>query len=458
MLLGVKFQRFVESSPVCVMVRGALENLLSPEKLDALFDRVAVEQYTRELLFSSLFRLMSEVVFKSAPSVRAAYQSQQEPLPVSITAVYDKLNRLEPQISAELVRESALAAAPVIDQLKGARRPLLPGYRVKILDGNHLAGTEHRLKVLRKTYAAALPGLALVVLDPERMLAIDAFPCEDGHAQERTVLSAVLPTVQADDLWIADRGFCTSKFVFGVLAQGGSLVIRQHATNLRWETASSRGKKRMTAAGQVYEQDLRLTDPATGEQCLLRRVTLTLKEPTRDGEREIHVLTNVPRRAADAARIMQIYRERWTIEGVFQQLTRDLACEIDTLGYPRAALFGFCLALVAYNALAVVQGALRANLGEERVDEFSHYYLALELSQVYPGMMIALPPPAWKKFQRLSAKELAQTLRAVAQHVRPEKYQKHPRGPKRPAPKKASGRQIKHLSTARLIASNAPAP
>jgi IS4 transposase len=453
MLLGERFRRFVESSPVCVMVRGTLENLLSPAKLDELFERVAVKQYTRELLFSTLFRLMAEVVFKSSPSVRAAYQSQQEPLPVSITAVYDKLNGLEPQISAALVRESALAAVPVIEQLKGGRRPLLSGYRAKILDGNHLAGTEHRLEVLRKTYAAALPGQTLVVLDPERMLAIDVFPCEDGHAQERAMLDAVLPTVQADDLWIADRGFCTSKFLFGILQRRGSLVIRQHATTLRWETASGRGKQRATPDGKVHEQDVRLTDPTTGAQCLLRRVTLTLKEPTRDGEREIHVLTNVPRRDADAARIMNIYRERWTIEGVFQKLTRDLACEIDTLGYPRAALFGFCLALVAYNALAIVQAALRASLGEERVDELSHYYLALEMSQVYPGMMIALPAPAWKKFQPLTAKELAHTLRAIARHVRPEKYQRHPRGPKRSAPTKSSGRQIKHVSTARLIAS-----
>ena len=76
----------------------------------------------------------------------------------------------------------------------GERAAWLPGYRVKILDGNHLAGTEHRLKELRTIGAGALPGKALVVLDPQAMLVTDVFPCEDGHAQERSLLDSVLET------------------------------------------------------------------------------------------------------------------------------------------------------------------------------------------------------------------------------------------------------------------------
>ena len=43
----------------------------------------------------------------------------------------------------------------------------MPGYPIRILDGNHLAGTEHRIKELRALRAGALPGQALVVLDPD---------------------------------------------------------------------------------------------------------------------------------------------------------------------------------------------------------------------------------------------------------------------------------------------------
>ena len=100
--------------------------------------------------------------------------------------------------------------------MDGGRTPLLPGYHVKILDGNHLAGTEHRLKELRTIRAGALPGHALVVLDPGLMLATDVILCEDGHAQERSLLDQVLEIVRARDLWIEDRNFCKTNFLFGI--------------------------------------------------------------------------------------------------------------------------------------------------------------------------------------------------------------------------------------------------
>jgi hypothetical protein len=32
---------------------------------------------------------------------------------------------------------------------------------------------------------------------------------EDGHAQERSMIAQVLQLVEADQLWIEDRNFCT---------------------------------------------------------------------------------------------------------------------------------------------------------------------------------------------------------------------------------------------------------
>ncbi len=82
---------------------------------------------------------------------------------------------------------------------------MLRGYVVRILDGNALAATQRRLKVLQSIAAAPLPGKSLVVLDPQLRLAVDIFPCKDGHAQERRLFAQVLETVEAKQLWIADR-------------------------------------------------------------------------------------------------------------------------------------------------------------------------------------------------------------------------------------------------------------
>src|SRR5207237_5271813 len=93
----------------------------------------------------------------------------------------------------------------IVAALGPRRKAQLPGYRTRIIDGNHLASTDHRLKPLRTTRSGPLPGQALAVLDPDRMLIIDLFPCEDGEAQERRMLPEVIPAARERDLWIADR-------------------------------------------------------------------------------------------------------------------------------------------------------------------------------------------------------------------------------------------------------------
>jgi hypothetical protein len=62
-MLGAVFERFVEKSPISVMVRAALERVLGADRLDRFYELTAQKQYTRDLLFSSIYDLMSQVVF-----------------------------------------------------------------------------------------------------------------------------------------------------------------------------------------------------------------------------------------------------------------------------------------------------------------------------------------------------------------------------------------------------------
>ena len=215
-MLGAIFERFVEQSPVSVMVRGLMERVFAPRRMEELFEATAKVQYTRELLFSSIVELMSLVVCEIHPSVHAAYQAKARDMNVSLSAVYAKLNGIELEVSRALVQQTAQPMAEIVTQLGGQGSAWVEGYRIKILDGLCLAATDHRLKVLRSEAAAPLPGKSLVVLDPHLRLATDVFPCEDGHAQERFLLSEVLATVQPNELWIADRNMCTLGFLFGL--------------------------------------------------------------------------------------------------------------------------------------------------------------------------------------------------------------------------------------------------
>ena len=143
--------------------------------------------------------------------------------------MYNKLNGIEANTSAELVRYAAGETKPVIEKLGGAQKPLLPEYRVKLIDGNCIEAGEHRIKELRSLAAGALPGKSLVVFDPVLRLPIDVFPCEDGHAQERSLLAEVLPTVKADNVWIriSPRGFvrllCGVGFIYDTISNKSSI-------------------------------------------------------------------------------------------------------------------------------------------------------------------------------------------------------------------------------------------
>src|SRR3954447_25997167 len=451
MVLDDIFERFAQQSPVTVMVRASLEHALAPQAIDALFDQTAQRQYTRTLLFSSVVDLMGSVVAKIQPAVNAAYRAKSEALGVSLRAVYDKLERTEPGLSAELVRHTARTLGPVITAMGGERAAWLPGYRVKILDGNHLAGTQHRLKELRTVGAGALPGKALVVLDPQAMLVADVFPCEDGHAQERSLLGEVLESVRPRDVWVADRNFCTTDFLFGIDRRDGAFVIRQHGATLHIEWMGERRACGRSETGEVFEQEIRIGD-GDGGTMTVRRITVELDTPTRDGETEVHILTNLPAEVADALVIADLYRRRWTVESAFGELATCLNGEVETLGYPKAALLAFCVALVSYNVMSVVKAALRSVHGVEAVEEVSGYYLADEIAGTHRGMMIAIPEDEWVVFAGLTASALGEILKDLAARVRLSALRKHRRGPKRPQPKRASGAKVIHVSTAKLLA------
>ena len=448
-MLGKVFARFVEKSPISVMVRGTLERVLGADQLDAWFAQTAQKQYTRTVLFSAVYDILSQVVFRIKPSVRAAYRNHEDKVGASLISLYNKLNGVETHTSAELVRYSAAELAPLIEQLDGVRAPWLPGYRVKIVDGNCIEASDRRLKALREVQGGALPGKSLVVYEPAHGLVRDVFPCEDGHAQERSLFGLVLETVQAGDLWIQDRNFCTCALRCEIDKRGAGFITRQHE-GLPFEVATTLRPVGRIETGQVAEQRVQGRD-AQGIAPLFRRLQVKLAQATRDGDRVLYILTNLPLRKASAKRVARLYRKRWTLETAFQHLEAYFHSEINTLGYPQAALFGLCLALVASNMLAVVMAALRSVHGETIDQELSLYYVANDIAQTYHGMMIAIPEDEWRVFCRMRPAEMVATLRTLARKVHLKAYRKSPRGPKQPRPKRQGTPKASHVSTAKLL-------
>jgi Transposase DDE domain len=447
-MLSSLFEQFVKESPVSIMMRALMSHIFATERMDRLFTKHAQVQYQQDLLFSSQVDLMSLVVCGVQKSVHAAYKARAENLSVSTTALYNKLCGVELSVSEALVRETGQDLAELVKLVGGEQTNILPGYCIKVVDGTCLKGTDHRLKAIRNLAASPLPGKAIVVLEQQSKIITDIVLIEDGHAQERSEFDAVLKKVKPQDLWCGDRNFCTLKFLFTIQDKKAFFVIRQHG-GMGFKELEELKPLGSTETGELFEQKVEIN--YEGKELILRRIVLKLFVPTRDKEWEIAIFSNL-QESVPAIKIAEIYRKRWNIESLFQTVTKNFHGEIQTLAYPKAALFSFSMALVAYNILATLRGVLGGVYGVEKIEAgLSDFYLVDELQGTYRGMMIAIPPSEWEVFQTFSREKMAQLLQQLSTGVNLKQFLKAIRGAKKPKVPVIYDSKQGHVSTTRLL-------
>ena len=185
-------------------------------------------------------------------------------------------------------------------------------------DGKTYNATEHRLKETRTDARAPLPGRAIAVLDTRNEIFVDLQCDANAHRCERKIAEPLLERLQRGALYIADRNFSDGNIFEAMYHAKTFFIIRQHGACPSWreipgKTAKKRGRD--SRGGQLTEQwiEVRLADESWKR---VRRVTVRLSGPTRNGDKEIHLLTNLPA-SVSTRRIANAYQDRWTIETCF---------------------------------------------------------------------------------------------------------------------------------------------
>jgi hypothetical protein len=444
MVFSTLLQRFVEKRPIAVLAHMALENFFGADQFDRVFEDNAQTQYTRELLFSSVTGLLVQVTLCGKPSINAAFKRDQGKIPVSIAAVYDKLQGVEPTVCEALVTNTADKAEGLLKVFGNLRPEPIDGYRLRIGDGNVLARSQRRLKELRGSNTAALPGLSVALYEYASQTISRLRVCENAHTNERLLMNDLLPHLQPKDLFMADRNFAMLDFFQALDERQAGFLIRRHGS-LKLTYLKKRHKAGRCQTGEVFYQHVRLSNGREYWAIVVER-----DQPLKKGGHTVILLTNLPLNKALALKLAALYLKRWNIEEAFRQLTEYLSCEINTLGYPKAALLAFSLAVVAYNCLACVKGALAIHFGRQKVeDELSMYYVALEVKLASDGLTAVVPSEDWDWVKALSVEGLAQAMREVAAHVVWQCYTKSRRGPKKPMP--CHRKPSVHQATAKLL-------
>ena len=228
--------------------------------------------------------------------------------------------------------------------------------------------------------------------------------------------------------------------------------MREHES-LPWQELGELEYVEESATGKVFEQEIEMK--FEGQEFIVRRVVVKLERPTRQGDTEVVVLTNLPT-TIGALKITELYLKRWQVENLFQTVTEVFHCEIKTLGYPRAALFSFAMALVTYNLFAVLMASLRSVHGADKVDgKTSYYYLAEEIQATYHGMTIALPAAVWQPFTQMQLSQFCSTLQQWAAQVDLKRFASAVKKKPKTKSKRIFDPQRPHVSTARLLAKGA---
>ncbi len=231
-------------------------------------------------------------------------------------------------------------------------------------------------------------------------------------------------------------------------------VIRRHRL-LPVENLSGEKFAGENESGKIYERKISLTS-SNNEIYNARLITVRLNRRTRNNDSEIQIVTNIPEETADAVTAAEIYKKRWGTETAFQRPEAHFNGEISSLGYPKAALFGFCIALVAFNIYAVIMASLRSAHSDTNIkDEISEYYIAQDISAVYDGMIIAVDYKEWGIFRNIRCAEMTVLLMLLSKQINLRHFKKNRRGTKKEKPVVKFDKNTPHVSVFKLLLNSA---
>jgi hypothetical protein len=440
------FKKFANNRPMATLGLISVRTIFSDSAIDDIFNETADTQYTKEIAFSLVANLLGSVALYGAPSINSAYQKVSPMVPVSLSALYQKLRNTEPKVCEVLVRRPAQRADQLIRQLKAVREEPIDGYRLRIIDGNYLARTQRRILELRNSTVSSLPGMSIAVYDYATDLITDLRVDENGHTNERKLTPSLYDVVNENDLFVADSLYCTYPNIDMFVELGAKYLIRHHSS-IPLEYAGTKVACGRCKTGKVFYQTVEMKDGRKATAIIIHR-----DRPGKDGKKVIVLLTNLKVTKKLAVKLANLYLKRWKIEEAFRQLTEYLSCEVKTLGYPRAALLAFSLAVSAYNCLRCIKAAVAANFGVEEVDEnLSMYCVGLELKQATDGMLVVLDAEFWNQFETMSIPAIAKQMKRIASLVDFNRYRKSPRSPKKKKPPLKRQKHV-HTATADILA------
>jgi hypothetical protein len=255
------------------------------------------------------------------------------------------------------------------------------GFEVIVGDGKQIRNAAKRLAPTRGYIGGLMGAKALVAMNVRSGLAIAMSDSLDGLSNDVPLVPALMQQlrelIQRPILSIWDRQFDDVGTLRHLSARegqgqgrGDAFIVRLKQKNHTFCTESL--IESTDAQGRTVRDEIGLL--GKGKRRLrVRRITLFRARA--DGEQDVVLLSNLLDRAAFAAgEVLEVYRRRWGIEQIFQQVTQTFALEHLIGCTPRAVLLQFAYCLLLYNLVQLIKTYV-AEDGKVLASVVSTFYL-----------------------------------------------------------------------------------
>lgn len=391
--------------PLAEAVLRVWAYIAGDEVLQEAFAAGRGRTYEGVLTFPGMVRLFADAISAHGGSGRRSMlrAAEHRRLPVSLPAAYGKLRRVPVAVSEEMLRRCTARLMDLLPPDPGAGLPpSLAGFNGLVLDAQTIKGLDRRLKATRGVRGGLLGGRTLAALSLRTGLIVETTACEDGYANEASLLPAALPRVRGavpgPRLWVADRQFCFLAHLEGFTAEAGDAFIVRHRADARFTPDPACPVREGTEArGRVWTEvrgTLRAHHPERQREVRL----ITLRRPGKQTVRVVTSLLDGDR--YPAADVLEVYLARWGIERVFQQITEVFGLQRLIGSSPGAAIFQFTLCALWYNVIQAFKRFVApggpttaaAVSGENLFDDVKRHLIACDVLAPLASVAAALPP------------------------------------------------------------------
>lgn len=453
-------QQLMQRLPLARAVMEAFNHAFDPRLLAELYEANRGRCYSDVLEFADLVALVRDALLEHEGSGHRMYQELERSgsAPADQSSFYRKLGNMPQAVSRALLCSCTIR----LRQLTVPQADLLPGcfqdLEVVALDGKKLKRAAKRLKPTRGYSGSLLGAKALVAMSLSSGLAIAMSDNLDGEANEVPLVGELLPQVyqalaKQAALFISDRQMGDYRTPHLLLGRPGDHFLLRIRAGLAFEPDPTQTTRVCTDDhGRVVIDEIGTF--GTGKNTMrVRRVTLKRKDAAGKDDDVVLITDLLDRKAFAALDLLKLYRRRWGIEQMFQEVTETFSLKHLIGCQPRGVLFQFSLCLLMYNLVRVLKAYVAAD-GQVKVEAVStsnlFYDVKRELqsaSYLAPGALAALAgrPP---KDPQAMCRRLAQLLEGTWDPIAYAKAaDKKPRPP-RPKPKRLHGG---HTSVQRLL-------